>query len=47
MKKFYIDYVDKGGDLCHVWVMASSKEDAKIQARQEYWDIDSIISVHQ
>ena len=46
MKRFNIDYIDKSGDLCHVWVTAASKEDAKIQARHEYWDIAQIISVH-
>ena len=47
MKKYYIDYTDKEGDLCHVWVNADSKEDAKCQAKSEYWDIDEIISIHR
>lgn len=45
--KWYVDYMDKGGDLCHVWVEADSKDDAISQVRSEYWDIDEIISVHQ
>lgn len=46
MKKYYIDYMDKSGDLCHVWVNADSKQDAENQVRSEYWDIDHIISIH-
>ena len=46
MKKYYIDYMDKSGDLCHVWVNADSKQDAENQVRSEYWDIDYIINIH-
>lgn len=45
MKRFHIDYIDKSGDLCHVWVNAASKQDANIQAKHEYWDIQEIINV--
>lgn len=45
--KYYVDYMDKGRDLCHVWVDADSKQDAISQVRSEYWDIDEIISVHK
>lgn len=44
---YYVDYMDKSGDLSHVWVDADSKEDAEAQARSEYWDIDEIISIHK
>jgi len=44
--KYYVDYEDKGGDLCHVWVNAEYSYDAETTARNEYWDIDEIISVH-
>lgn len=47
MRRFYVDYSDKGGDLCHAWVFADSKQDAINQVKREYWDIDEIISVHQ
>ena len=47
MKKFFVDYLDKGGDYCHVWVEANSKDDAIYQAKREYWDIDQIVDVHQ
>lgn len=46
MKKYYIDYVDKSEDLCHVWVEAKDKQDAEAQVRSEYWDIDHIVSIH-
>ena len=45
--KFYVDYLDKSGDLCHVWVIADSKSDAINVARQEYWDICDIVSVRK
>lgn len=45
--KYYIDYIDKEGDLCHVWVNAASKDDAVCQVEREYWDIDEIIGVHK
>lgn len=46
MKRWYIDYNDKSGDLCHIWVEASSKEEAIETARHEWWDIDEIIQVY-
>ncbi|MCF0185154.1 MAG: hypothetical protein HUJ98_01535 [Bacteroidaceae bacterium] len=44
---YYIDYIDKSGDLTHIWVNATSKTDAISQAHHEYWDIDEIISVRK
>jgi len=44
--KFYVDYEDKGGDLCHVWVEADSSNEAESQVRDEYWDIERVISIH-
>jgi len=44
---YYVDYQDKSGDLCHVWVDAESSYDAEAQVRNEYWDIDQIIDVHR
>lgn len=46
MKKFYIDYTCTDDDLCHIWVEANSKEEAIREAKREYWDIKSIISVY-
>ena len=45
MKKYIVKYTDKDGDLCSVWVEATSREDAKRQARNEYWDIKDIVMV--
>lgn len=44
--KYYVDYNDVHGDLCHVWVDADSTQDAIDQARDEYCDILDIIDVH-
>lgn len=46
MKKFYIDYISNEDDLCHVWLNAYNKEDAKERVKREYWDIKEIIRVY-
>ena len=38
-------YLDLEGDLCHVRVEAFDKDDAKLQVRREYWNVEEIISV--
>ena len=43
--RWYIDYEDRSGDLCHIWVEAYDKQDAIELARLKYWDISNIISV--
>ena len=43
--RWYIDYEDKSGDLCHIWVKAYDRQDAIENAKHEYWDIANIISV--
>lgn len=45
MKEYIVKYIDKDGDLCSVWVLATNREDAKRQARNEYWDIKYIVMV--
>lgn len=47
MKTYYIDYYDKSGDLCHIWVNASNKAEAESEARSEYWDIAEIIDIRE
>ena len=47
MKTFVIDYIDNEGDLCHVSVEAFDKDDAKLQVRREYWNVEEIIQVHE
>lgn len=44
---WYIDYTDKSGDLCHIWVKAYDRQDAIENAKHEYWDIANIISVRK
>ena len=43
--RWYIDYENKSGDLCHIWVEAYNEQDAIENAKHEYWDIVNIISV--
>lgn len=45
--RWYCDYEDKHGDLCHVWCEADSKEEARSYFMSEYWDIKEIISIHK
>ena len=47
MKTYYIDYYDKSGDLCHIWVNASNKAEAESEARSEWWDIAEIIDIRE
>ena len=47
MNKYIVKYTDKSGDLCSIWVAADSIEEAKYQARREYWDVDTIISCYE
>ena len=45
--KYYIDYLTSDGDLNHISIDATSKDNAEELARQEYWDIDQIIDVRK
>ena len=45
MDKYVVKYTDKSGDLSSVWVYASSKEEAKQNAENEYWDVNDIVMV--
>lgn len=45
MKRYVVRYTDVEGDVSAVCVEAESVEDAKIQARNDYWDIKGIINV--
>ena len=45
MKTFLITYLDNEGDVCHVHLEAFDKEDAKLQVRREYWNVNEIITV--
>lgn len=45
MNRYTIYYEDKDGDLTHVWVWAVDSEDAISKVKQEYWDVERIVSV--
>ena len=45
MKKYYVTYNDKEHDLCTIWVRANNLNEAEWTARDEYWDIDEILSI--
>lgn len=45
MARYYVDYMDKSDDLCHVWVEADSKEEARSEVESEYWDIKEILDI--
>lgn len=47
MNKYVIKYISKSDDLCSVWTTANSKEEAKANVKQEYWDIKEIIMCTQ
>lgn len=47
MDRYVVQYTDKSGGLSSLWVYASSKEEAEIQARKECWDIVDIFMVLQ
>jgi hypothetical protein len=43
--KFKVGYLDPEGDYNKCWVEATSIEDAKNQAKREYWDIKEFVYV--
>ncbi len=43
--KFYIDYLDTEGDICHYWTEALTKEEAERQFYEDMWDVDSILTI--
>ena len=47
MKNYIIRYIDKSGDSCSIWISADSVEEAKKEAKREYWDIKEIISCRE
>lgn len=45
MKTYLVTYITLEGDTDTVSIEAYSKEDAKKQLKQEYWDVREIIRV--
>lgn len=45
MRTYKVSYITLEGDLCHVYIEAYSKEDAKVQLKREYWDVREVVRV--
>lgn len=46
MKKYHVTYRSStDNDCCTVWTIASSKQAAIEDVKNEYWDVESIIDV--
>ena len=46
-KRFTICYATEDGDTTNIWLYASDPDDAVEKLNQEYWDVDSVISVSE
>lgn len=46
MKKYYVAYLDKDDDVCTVWTMAESKQEAIENVKDEYWDVQQVIDCY-
>lgn len=47
MKKYYVSYLDKGDDYSTVWTMASSKQEAIENVKDEYWDVKQVVDCYE
>lgn len=45
--KYKVTYIDIDGDYQKCWIEATSVEDARLQASQEYWNIKEIVSINR
>ena len=45
MRDYIVKYISTEGVLCSVWVTAESREYAKMQVQDDYWDIKDILMV--
>lgn len=45
MRSYIVTYITLEGDVDTVTIEAYSKEDARVQLKQEYWDVREIIRV--
>jgi hypothetical protein len=47
MNKYTVTYEikDEEGETCNVWTYADNEEQAETIVRQEYWDIERIVSI--
>ena len=44
-KKWKVSYLDKHDDLTNVWVYADNAEDAILEVKSEYWNVEEVIYV--
>lgn len=47
MKEYIIRYRTLEGDMDSVIIEAYSKEDARVQLKREYWDVQEILSIRE
>ena len=47
MKKYYVSYLDKDDDVCTVWTMAESEQEAIEKVKDEYWDVQRVIDCYR
>ena len=46
-KTYFVSYLDLAGDLCHVRIEAFDEDDARLQTRREYWNVNEILSIQK
>ena len=44
-KTYFVSYLDLEGDICHVRVEAFDEDDARLQLRREYWNVNEILNI--
>lgn len=47
MKTYYVSFITTSGDYETVWVHAQDKEDAENQARDDFWNISTIVEIKE
>ena len=46
-KYYYVTYLGKDDDYTTVWTMASSKQEAIENVKDEYWDVQRVIDCYE
>jgi hypothetical protein len=46
-KTYFVSYLDLEGDLCRVRIEAFDEDDARLQTRREYWNVNEILSIQK
>lgn len=47
MKKYYVAYLDKDGDVDTVWTFAESEQEAIENIKDEYWDVERVVDCYE